>query len=554
MLLSQALMRLLRLWDTGRLSGLSDKLAVPSRLRDQLPIVLFQILVRTLRSQDATGSWGSQSHEISAYAVLTLVYLSPLPWASALKPEIEAAIISGRLFLEQAVSTGSWFQPAQIWIEKVSYGSKILCQTYCLAAMNAPMADSLWGKAVSDLTTVPLKAVEGFLHFFSRLPLFQSSQDSKWKLRSSLIEGYLFLPQLKRISRDIFPRDKMAEDKYLEYIPLTWTTKNNLQATSLSARFLQEMMVISMLNYQADEYMEAVVGEHFENSLEPVREIVRSLCEQPVKLINGCENGSASKSCRSEMNGFEHGVEKAEKPLGSVSLDTVKQTLGRFVHHILGHPKITMASVCDQTNLRRELQAFLLAHMVQIEDNYRFSRQTLPETTVPFLSPNGTYFSWVHTTSAEHTSCPYSFAYVACLTSIGSSDCFNGAYSKYLAQDLCSHLAVMCRQYNDYGSIKRDREERNLNSVNFPEFHAVKEDETQRQQTDLDESPKAKEDEIKRTLFEIAEYERDCMMKAMQRLEERVPARVANMLALFVGVTDLYGQIYVARDIASRMR
>lgn len=32
------------------------------------------------------------------------------------------------------------------------------------------------------------------------------------------------------------------------------------------------------------------------------------------------------------------------------------------------------------------------------------------------------------------------------------------------------HLGRMCRQYNDYGSLARDQEERNLNSLNFPEF------------------------------------------------------------------------------------
>lgn len=31
-------------------------------------------------------------------------------------------------------------------------------------------------------------------------------------------------------------------------------------------------------------------------------------------------------------------------------------------------------------------------------------------------------------------------------------------------------LATMCRQYNDYGSIVQDRAEKNLNSVNFPDF------------------------------------------------------------------------------------
>ena len=53
----------------------------------------------------------------------------------------------------------------------------------------------------------------------------------------------------------------------------------------------------------------------------------------------------------------------------------------------------------------------------------------------------------------------------------GGGDCFVGAIQKYLAQVLVRHLAAMCRMYNDYGSIARDRAEQNDNSVNFPEFH-----------------------------------------------------------------------------------
>ena len=98
--------------------------------------------------------------------------------------------------------------------------------------------------------------------------------------------------------------------------------------------------------------------------------------------------------------------------------------------------------------------------------------------------------------------------------------------------------------YNDYGSIARDRAERNVNSVNFPEFHE------EAQNADKDVS----EEGIKQALFEIAEYERECFGLAKGKLEKLVPKRVSDVLGLFVDVTDLFGQIYVAKDIASRMR
>ena len=54
----------------------------------------------------------------------------------------------------------------------------------------------------------------------------------------------------------------------------------------------------------------------------------------------------------------------------------------------------------------------------------------------------------------------------------------------------------------------------------------------------------------------VAEYERECCMTALDRLENEtgLDARTKRILRMFVDVTDLYGQIYVAKDIASRMR
>ena len=606
MLSSQALIRLLRLWDSKELANLPDQL-----VRERIPVVLHQMLVRTLQSQDVAGWWGDQSIETSAYAVLTLVHLWPLPWAISMRTEVETAITKGQLFLGQKHST---VQAEPIWTEKVSYSSSVLFEAYSLAAMNANVIDIPWGEAVLGLTDIVPSSVERFLQFFSQLPLFAKAL--RWRLQASLIEGYLFLPHLKQISRKIFPRDNMAEDKYLEYIPLTWTLINNLQQTQLSASFLREMMVISMLNYQVDEYMEAVVGKNHEENLEPVIEMIRSLFRNSSKQLDelydhsvrdksACNGMAMDENRSTSTNGYSaleneprnakrNSAEKSSiiadtensnsaspnsvpnpsytsanevnlqtNSLEAASLNSLKNHLGQFVNHVLRHPKIAAASIGDQNHLRQETETFLLAHVLHIKDNSRFSRQNLPEsTTAPFLSPESAYFRWVHTTSADHTSCPYSFAFSACLFGTGGHDCFSGAWSKYLAQDVCSHLAVMCRQYNDYGSVTRDRAERNLNSINFPEFHDMKvrtagqwnAPQLGEEEEEEEEDMHRKEDELKSTLFQIAEFERECLTRSLQRLKDTIPARTANMLDLFIGVTDLYGQIYVARDIASRMR
>lgn len=330
----------------------------------------------------------------------------------------------------------------------------------------------------------------------------------------------------------------------MKYIPLTWTTINNLFGSHLNAEVLKEMMVILMLNYQADEFMEAVVGTYFEFELEPIKTIVHSFCTSSLEPeMNGRASGKRMR--------FDQTMAKAQKPgteytTVALNLESVRNTFRRFTKYVLKHAKVAASSFYDQNCLSRELETFLLAHITHIEDNFRLRRQESSMSPLRFLNPRSTYYDWVHATSADHTSCPYSSAFISCLMSVEASDCFNSSLSKYLAEDLCSHLAVMCRQYNDYGSIARDRNEQNLNSVNFPEFYAAQDGRFfQDQTTDAD---------LKATLFDVAEFERECLMATMEKLLDKVPTRVAKMLRVFVGVTDLYGQIYMARDIGIASR
>lgn len=87
----------------------------------------------------------------------------------------------------------------------------------------------------------------------------------------------------------------------------------------------------------------------------------------------------------------------------------------------------------------------------------------------------------------------------------------------------------MCRQYKDYGSVARDRIERNLNSLDFLKGENVK--------------------EKKRELIWLAEYEREHLMLGLERSCEITDIKVIEKLRLFITVTDLYRQIYIAKDI-----
>lgn len=102
---------------------------------------------------------------------------------------------------------------------------------------------------------------------------------------------------------------------------------------------------------------------------------------------------------------------------------------------------------------------------------------------------------------------------------------------RYLAEDVRLHLAAMCRLYNDLGSINRDREEGNLNCVDFL-------------------LPKEEVEQKKSELRKLADYERECLDLSWERLKkEGLQEGLERALGLFIDVTDLYGQIYVAKDI-----
>ena len=141
----------------------------------------------------------------------------------------------------------------------------------------------------------------------------------------------------------------------------------------------------------------------------------------------------------------------------------------RFLRCILLRPHIFSAPRSCQTRLQYEFATFILAHIDHVEDNARFIlQQHSVDVTTTFTSPRSSYYTLVHSTSADHTSCPYSFAFFTCLLSSSSArPTFFGIRQEYLAQDVC-------RQHNDIGSIMWDRAERNISSVNFLEFsHTV---------------------------------------------------------------------------------
>jgi hypothetical protein len=271
MLMSKSLVKLLETWDKELLPGLDGDL-----IRDELPLVLFQALSRTLQRQRTNGFWGrTDSPEETAYSLLAIATLASLPFVRPVDEDIENAIRKGRAALESltgAVSTAEY-----LWIEKVTYSSPILCETYILAALNATnkLDKPVYKNQPTDV--INMKKVKKFLPFYQKLLTIGTLP--AWRIRISLMEGCLFAPFLSKVRFQVFPARSTDnfEEKYWDNIRFTWCCVNSIDLTFASADFIVQWMTISYLNYQGDEYMEAVVGTRFSHDWDAVRAVIEDV-------------------------------------------------------------------------------------------------------------------------------------------------------------------------------------------------------------------------------------------------------------------------------------
>ncbi|KAF2198780.1 Ent-kaurene synthase [Delitschia confertaspora ATCC 74209] len=600
MLVAQSLTVFLNQWGKNELQ--MDAIPAYMVQRD-VPKTLLNILARTMSLQQSDGSWESK-REVTAYGVLTLASLLKLPWIDFMKPEGIAAMYRGKAYLEK--NRHFWKQAEVLWIEKTAYSSSNLAQAYCLAACKVAIPTAVAPQIISNLVPQLDNKALKMQQFFSRIVPF--SESAPWKLQLSLVQSGLYKAALKEARFNIFPPMRSANDeKYLEYIPFTWLGCRDVLSTAISSEMLWEMMLISMFNFQVDAYMETVVWDHCKDNLSALKDFIRGLCSGvPVERKRKCEsghggalkkiqgsngvrkgasNGVSANGLNSHTNGTSNGTSKKEKQTNRDSNDTrflertqkdsknadeesiaeqaqrvgadVKETpdkplrdieteLTKFVHYTLRHPRVVQSPPALRLWLAHEMQTFLLAHITHMEDcaNFSTDRDT-SAATLSWEKPRTTYFNWVHTTSADHTSCPYSFVFFLCLIGEPGRGVVKSVYQRYVLEDTCRHLATMCRQYNDLGSVVRDYEEKNLNSVNFPEFKDFARSSDEQASKDIVKQKK-------RDLLQISEYERQGLNNALHELEKCTEEEVSEKLKLFVQVTDLYGQIYVARDIGIR--
>ncbi|KAI1113357.1 hypothetical protein F5Y14DRAFT_418062 [Nemania sp. NC0429] len=543
-------------------------------LQEDIPLVALEILGRILRAQKPNGSWDDIC-EVTAYGVLALSSLATLPHIQQLGISgIADSITLGKSFLLS--NRAKWGEASDLWTGERAESSGALSEAYSISAAFIPLPPSTQSSETASMIPEALisdEILRGMRHagkLVSRTPLF--SVYEPYSLRIAEFKACFFLRILQRQPPAVFPQMGKRIKKSSFIIPLALTACSGLHNYVIDISVLHEMLILSVLNFQVDEYMERVVERHFSSSFPDIRELIQQLFIEVPQEANGGAIGSQkegkqneflNQSKASDPKGPSQGERDAAKE--QVSMEDVRTMLHRFVKHILRHPAVLSSPKTLQDHLAWELKTFLLAHVTHAEDNQRLRAQSdsatrVAEAPTQYKEPGRTFYHWVRSTSADHTSCPFAFIFFNCLlhatdsqqTGQGqghSNSILASARTAYLAEDACRHLASLCRMYNDLGSVARDADECNLNSTRFPEFSP------RRDTTAAGGAVAAAQSDAKAELLWIAEYERRGLVAAMEALgNELGPGRTIQSLRFFVDLTDLYGQIYVLEDVGTRIQ
>jgi hypothetical protein len=192
-----------------------------SDLLSRVHITMFQICVRTLLRPSRP-----RSIEETSYRVLILCEAKRFPLFDPLGPQIDTDLKDQIGFLHALADSNLTSDENKLWIEKVSFGSTLLTQTYKVAAMKAASCPSTKIKAqYCEETATSIATGRGYVKLLRQTPLFDGTPG--WQLEASMSEAVLFQPLLRRCRLDIFPRKDVAPDRYFDLIPFTWISCNN---------------------------------------------------------------------------------------------------------------------------------------------------------------------------------------------------------------------------------------------------------------------------------------------------------------------------------------
>ena len=548
MLMVEVFVRLIQLWARGCVPVPDDP-----AIQDKVIICLFQALTRTLHTQKSNGSWGTGGCETTAYAIITLKRLSSFTSAPRIRTQLTNAIENGRKFLSKNFRPFS--EPDHIWTGKTTSGSSVLYQAYIMASLQAPMSKQS-SPTIESHFEIPLAKITIQTKYYAKQAWFASVPE--WLIQACLVESRLFLPQIRTVRYAVFPSDNLGEDSHFESIPFSWIVASSLDNRAIGAEFLYQMMILSVLGRQLDEYIDGIVRESFSGCLFEVEDIVYSIFQE-LELYN-----------KDECFCGDHGDDREST---ATSISDVRSVLYRFISHVLNHPYVLMASRRDQAQLKSELLAFLLGRISQLATQH---------------TPNAT----------DQTPHAYTFAFLACLVGNQGSNCGVGLRrdfletpeQQYLAADLCRHMSIISfmsdnakAHENTVQTIKSKSRSTSLGNSGHPLSRSVSSVSTSSSSYDDSPSPISPISSVSsvssgspRNAFfpkvldqlphnsplvaspeslqmsRLIDHERQGLSLCLQSISESgINQRTGNILKLFVDVTELSEQIFNDPNIGS---
>ncbi|KAI5921046.1 terpene synthase family protein [Camillea tinctor] len=499
-------------------------------------LTVFQALISILIRQNENGSWGSNNGcEETSYAIITVKTITSLQVAQPLRDKIDDCLNRGCEFLVTNMFKSSKHE--YLWIEKTAYACRTLSQAYILCALKQNVCPSASETQLGE-RSIPILMVPGrLLNLCRRLPILSDLPD--WRVKASIMGAGQFSTAMRDSIPDIFPRDKMREGSYLDIIPLTWTCGNALEDISLGNQELVDMMVLSAVIYQVDEFMEVTAAQLSDTDLQALKDSLDSMFSES----------------HIGLNDAVHPENTEGAGISQVTLENVQSTLQRFVTYLICHPLISSSRHILRWQLETDIKQFLLGHIRQIRDNHFLAAGRMDCVQ----KVHGSLFNWLRSTSSDHTGGPFAFTYFLCLLEGRVQTQPQSVEVLYIAQYVSRHLAALCRGYNDWGSFARDVAESNVNAINFEEIRISSSENGSSNVESSHTTHEALEPELcheqaRERLMFIAEYERRCLENALMELKRVASFDVYSAIKAFGNVTDIYGQIYVVKDVTPRHR
>ncbi|RAH84596.1 Ent-kaurene synthase [Aspergillus japonicus CBS 114.51] len=521
MLMCEALISYLHRWSAGDLVALSDDL-----MRFQIPITLFQALIRTIRTQKENGSWGSAgSAEETAYALLILKSATSFSYTEKIASEVNDAVRRGIEFIlsrDERSSTDD-----QLWLDKTLYAIPTVSDSYIMAAVTAGETATPGNEVAvipSMLVEIPAATIRKMAGFFARLP--SQSKTPKWVVEASVVEALLFSYKLKHL--DVFSTGKALGEKYIKFAACFWTLANNSRPEYLlSTRIVYSMVELSVGIFQEDDLMERDLMALPDSASEAIADYI----EQLRHSTNGlCRDHPSQGRPTCERNGEARSV-----------LSNVQRNIATWIRFVLDENlATTKPSPADRRDLQEELRMATIAATHQakghrslhnnITNGHTKEHSDSPECATP-VGNGQSFFTWLHTSAVHDVkSAVVSKSLICKLGSAEKGDVFPTAREKYLAEKLWRQISVEGRLWNDLGSIERDRRATNLNSVDFPEFSS-------RQSLEAD-------GDVRTQLRLLAEYEHGCTVRCLEDLVQILETSGRRKLSLYLQMYYLCCEIY----------